>query len=177
MSAGRLRKIQRLNGFSCGSLSFTYLGFLIFKGSVKAEIIQHISDRIIARFSSWKGFFLSMEGKVLMVKMVIQSMITHSIFIYSWPVSLLKSIERASNNFIWSGDITFRKRVVVAWKHTCFLLANGSLGFRLLTALNASSNLNFCWDLLNSKEEWACILKARIIRSFSLIKHHIFSSF
>lgn len=65
MSARRIRKIKRLTGFSRGSLPFTFLGLPIFKGRVTA--LQQLADRIIARFTSWKGSLLTMDERVLKV--------------------------------------------------------------------------------------------------------------
>lgn len=51
----------------------------------------------------------------------------HYITIYPRSVSLLIWIERASRKFIWSGDVNNRKMVMVAWKISCALYANGQL--------------------------------------------------
>jgi len=64
------------------------------------------------------------------VKSVVQSMLIHTMNVYSWPVSLLKEIERWIKNFIWSGDIYKKKMVTVAWKKVCSYLDEGGLGLR-----------------------------------------------
>jgi hypothetical protein len=81
-------------------------------------------------------------------------MIVYSISIYSWPVSLLKSLENWSRNFIWSGDVNKRKLVTVSWKKVCTPYAEGGLGLRSLIKLNEASNLKLCWDLLHSEASW-----------------------
>jgi hypothetical protein len=111
-----------------------------------------------------------------MVKSVIQSMLVHSISIYSWPKKLLNDIELWTRNFIWSGDVSKRKLVTVSWKKSCKPLSEGGLGIRSLSILNESTNIKLCWDLLNSKEDWALLLRSKVIRGRRVISHHIFSS-
>jgi ribonuclease HI len=96
--------------------------------------------------------------------------------IYSWPVSLLKDLERWIKNFIWSGDIDQRKLVTVSWKKVCRPYSQGGLGIRSLISLNEATNLKLCWDMLQSKEQWAVLLRSRAIRNRSGITYHIFSS-
>ena len=126
--------------------------------------------------ASWKASLLSIAGRVQFVKSVIQSMFTHTMSVFSWPTSLLREIEKWIKNFIWIGDINKRKLVTVAWKKVCVDTEEGGLGIRSLICLNQATNLRLCWELLNSEEQWAEILRSRAIRGNSCIQHHIFSS-
>jgi hypothetical protein len=172
----RVLQIALFLGFSIGTLPFIYLGVPIFKGKPKAIFLQHIADKIKTKLAAWKASLLSIAGRVQLVISVVQSMLVYSISIYSWPVSLLKDLERWIKNFIWSGDLDKRKLVTVAWKKVCRPLSEGGLGIRSLITLNEASNLKLCWDLLNSQEQWAILLKSRVIRGQSCITYHIFSS-
>jgi mannosylglycoprotein endo-beta-mannosidase len=101
----RLDLIVALLNFKIGTLPFNYLGVPIFKGKPKSCYLQPIADKIKLKLSAWKASLLSIAGRVQLVKSVIQSMLTYSISIYSWPSSLLKDLEKCIRNFIWSGDI------------------------------------------------------------------------
>ncbi|GAU48602.1 hypothetical protein TSUD_327140 [Trifolium subterraneum] len=90
-------------------------------------------------------------------------MIIYSISVYSWPSSLLKTIETWSRNFIWSGDINKRKLVTVAWKNVCVPYEEGGLAIMSLRKINEASNFKLCWELLKSKEDWAKILTNRVL--------------
>jgi hypothetical protein len=113
---------------------------------------------------------------VQLVKSVIQGTLIHSITIYSWPISLLRDLEKCIRNFIWSGDSTKRKLVVVSWKKMCRPYDEGGLGIRSLVKLNEASNLKMCWNLANSDENWAIALRSKTIREGKIINLHIFSS-
>ena len=108
ISNARIELIPDLIGFNRGSLPFTYLGDPIFKGKPKRIHLQSIADKIKSKFSAWRASLLSIVGRVLLVKSVIQGMLIHSLSVYSWPSALLKDIESWCRNFIWSGNVTPR---------------------------------------------------------------------
>lgn len=172
----RLLNIVNFLGFSIGALPFTYLGVPIFKGKPKACYFQSIADKVKIKLASWKASLLSMAGRVQLVKSVIQSMFIHSMTVYSWPTKLLRDLEKWIKNFIWSGDPNKRKLVTVAWKKVGAPYVEGGLALRSLISLNEATNLKLCWDMLQSEDQWACILRSRVLRGSSCINHHIFSS-
>ncbi|XP_058728727.1 uncharacterized protein LOC131600410 [Vicia villosa] len=162
LSASRINALLRLTGFTIGNMPFNYLGTPTFKGSVRKHHLQPIADRILAKFAAWKGSLLSIAGRVVLV--------------YSWPVKLLRIIEKASRNFIWSGSISKKKVVTVAWKFVCQPKSNGGLDLRSLVCLNQAYNLKSCWEFMSSTEAWARILRNRGSRDYGIVRHHIQSS-
>ncbi|GAU42668.1 hypothetical protein TSUD_398740 [Trifolium subterraneum] len=54
--------------------------------------------------------------------------------------------------------------------------ADGGLGIRSLSKLNQASNLKIFWELANSDNHWARVLRSRVTRSSRFISHNIFSS-
>lgn len=66
----QLGRIIANTGFSKGSLPFTYLGVLIFKGRAKSIHSTFIIDEILAKIPAWKGSLLSMEGIPTLVKSI-----------------------------------------------------------------------------------------------------------
>ena len=117
-----------------------------------------------------------MAGRIQLVRSVVQSMMMYIISIYSWPVSLIKDLEKWIRNFIWSGDMEKRKIVTVAWKKVCRPLSQGGLNLRSSKTLNAYTNLHLLWKLLHSQDDWAILLRDRVLRSRKPINHHIYSS-
>ncbi|GAU47191.1 hypothetical protein TSUD_350560 [Trifolium subterraneum] len=176
ITPSRLNIIVNNIGLNVGLFPFNYLGVPIFKGKPKATFFYPIADKIKNKLSAWKASLLSIAGRVQLVKSVIQSMTIYSISIYSWPSSILNSIEAWIRNFIWSGNIDQRKLVTVAWKKICAPFDEGGLGLRSLKVLNAAANLKLCWDLMHSDEDWAKILRNRVMRKGKAINHHVNSS-
>jgi len=176
ISNHRLSQIASLLGFKIGSLSFTYLGVPIFKGKPKNSYFQPIADKFKLKLASWKASLLSMEGRVQLVKSVAQSMLIHCISIYSWPVSLIKDLERCMRNFIWSGDMNQKKLVTVSWHKVCTPTKEGGLGIRNISFINEAGNLKLCWESCQLDLQWTTFLRSRVMRNHTPITHHISSS-
>lgn len=137
----KVQTILNRTGFSRGSMPFNYLGVPLFKGKPKVSYFRPIADRILAKLSGWKGSNLSMAGRICLVKSVIKGILTHTILVYSWPVTLLTEIEKVARNFIWTTSIVKRKLCVAAWCKMCKLKSHGGLGFRSLLRLNEAASL------------------------------------
>jgi hypothetical protein len=103
-------------------------------------------------------------------------MLGHTMSIYSWPIKILRDIEKWIKNFIWSGDVTKRKMVTVTWRKICADYDEGVLGIKSLICFNEATNLKMCWNLMQSDEQWANIIRSRAIRDHRCITHHISSS-
>jgi len=76
------------------------LGVPIFKGKPKVRHLQPVADKIMMKLSTWKASLLTMAGRVQLARSVIQSMMMYTISLYSWPVSLIKQVEKSVRNFI-----------------------------------------------------------------------------
>jgi len=105
VSNDRLNHMVNLIGFEIGTLPFTYLGAPIFKGKPKRIYFQPIADKIKIKLASWKASLLLMACRVQLVNSVIQSMVVHTMSVFSWPTIIRRDIEKWIRNFIWSGDI------------------------------------------------------------------------
>jgi len=113
---------------------------------------QPFVDIIKSKLAASKASLLSLAGRVQLVKSVIHSMLLRTFAIYSWPVSLIRDLEKWIKKIIWSGDLEKRKIVIVSWKKVCTDYDEGGLGVKSLICLNEASNLKLYWDLMNSDE-------------------------
>jgi len=66
--------------------------------------------------------------------------------------------------------------VTVSWKKVCLNQKEGGLGTKSLICLNEATNLKQCWNIMQSEENWARILRSIFIRDNRCITHHISSS-
>lgn len=111
-----------------------------------------------------------------LVKSVIHGMMLYSFLVYSWPISLLKTVDRWIRNFIWSGDVNQKKICTVSWNKVCSPTKEGGLGLRSLRDINSAAVLKLCWDLTQSNNQWACLLRGRVLRNNKPIPYHVSSS-
>ncbi|XP_019431829.1 PREDICTED: uncharacterized protein LOC109338932 [Lupinus angustifolius] len=160
-SARKIGRIASTLGFSAGSIPFSYLGVPIFYGKPRKVHLQAIADRILSKLANWKGASLSIMGRVEIVKSIIQSMLVYSFHVYKWPATLLKLLDNAIRNFIWSGSSTQQKICTVAWSKMCSPTSEGGLGLRSLRQMNRAALLKLAWDMRTSTNEWACFYRER----------------
>lgn len=141
MSTSRWNILSALVGFKIGYLLFVYLGVPLFKGKPKSVFLRLIADKVINKLASWKGSLLSIAGRVELIKSAIQSMLLHSMAIYVSSISLVRDIERMIKRFIWSGEVSKSKVIIVAWNNMCLPLEEGGLGIRSIIKLNEAFKL------------------------------------
>jgi hypothetical protein len=153
ISTARLAVISRILNFSHGTFPFNYLGVPIFKGRPKSVHLQSIADKIKIKLASWKGHQL--------VNFVIHGMLIYSFKIYSWPVRLLKQIDKWIKKFVWSGSIDSKKLVSLSWQKLCTPLSDGGLGMRSISKINEAGCMKLCCDLMHTKSHWFAILRNR----------------
>lgn len=92
------------------------------------------------------------DVRLLIIKIVIQGLLMHTLLIYACPISLLKYIEKWNRNFIWSDDTSTRKFVTFAWNKCCQRMEIGGLGLRSLMSINEASNLLQYWQMEDSED-------------------------
>jgi hypothetical protein len=64
----------------------------------------------------------------------------------------------------------------MAWHKVCKPTAQGGLGLRSIVQINKGANMKLLWDMLNSSNDWAILLKSKVLRHKGTISHHISSS-
>lgn len=82
-----------------------YLRLLSFVGRAKKECFTHLKERIWARMQWWKEKLLSQAEKEVMIKVVVQSILTYSMSVLKILVKLCKGIEAMIRKLWWGqGD-------------------------------------------------------------------------
>ncbi|KAL8487914.1 hypothetical protein ACS0TY_024272 [Phlomoides rotata] len=163
----------RTTGITQGSLPMSYLGVPIFRGAPRVCHLAPLADSIISRFAKWKGNTLSLAGRKCLINSVIAASLVHSMMVYYWPSTLLKKIETAMRNFLWTGDITRRNTsCTVSWARVCAPLEEGGLGVRSIRHANDSFICKLAWDILCNKTLDTSMLHDRYISGRSRPRHY-----
>ncbi|KAK2639491.1 hypothetical protein Ddye_027286 [Dipteronia dyeriana] len=111
--------------------SMAYLGVPLFIGPLKRRWLIPWADKIKSKLESWKGFSLSMVGRLCLIDLVI------------------------------TGSIDGRKSVQVAWKSCCRLKDGGGLGVKDLGILNKVMLKKFTWKILTEESLVFTYLRAQ----------------
>ena len=175
MNSSRAQMISDMLGFTVGTVPFLYLGCPIFQGKPKVAHFQMISDKIKTKLSSWKGFLLSIMGRVQLVKSIIHEMLVYSFHIYLWPRRLLRLLDTWIKNFIWSRDLT-RKVCTVSWQGISRPWAEGGLDLKPTRLINEALILKLAWNLLATDTQRAVLMKRRFFSNGKPLDHYFKSS-
>ncbi|KAK2652371.1 hypothetical protein Ddye_012227 [Dipteronia dyeriana] len=127
-----------------GRLPFSYLGVPLFREKPKKSMLQPIADKILSKFASLliRRKALSLAGRTTLIKSVITRSFVHSFMIYKWPSSLLRLVNRSSEE---------TKLIRVAWGRCCKPYSQGGLGLKDLGLLNDSLLKKLTWKFMTSK--------------------------
>lgn len=109
--------IWRCTSIHFGTLPFTYLSVPLFKGAPKCEHLNSIADRGLQKFAWWKDNTLSMVDRKCLINSVIVGSLVHSMMTYKWSGPLLKKLEVAIQNFLWTRTVTKKGFYNVKWSH------------------------------------------------------------
>ncbi|XP_057808807.1 uncharacterized protein LOC131023278 [Salvia miltiorrhiza] len=170
------RAIRGILQFARGTFPFVYLGVPIFFGRARANHLRTIHDRIINKFSRWKGAHLSMAGRLCLIKSVIQSSLTHSIMVYRWPRALLEELDRKCRNFLWTGNIQKAATCTVSWDRVSASWDEGGLGVRPFGISNRSFLMKLAWKIIKGVDFGYDLMHTRYLTAHSRIRTRTASS-
>lgn len=117
-----------------------------------------------------------MAGRICLVESLILGSLVHSMMVYRWPGSLLKELDSAIRNFLWTGDVSQRGNVMVAWSRCCAPKSKGGLGMKSLVTMKKAYLLRFTWDFLTKDSEFFSFIRGRYLENFLLPRVRYISS-
>jgi hypothetical protein len=92
------------------AISEKYLGLPAMVGLDRTDSFIYLLERIIERLKGWKERFLSMGGKEILLKAIIQAIPVFAMGIFKIPKKLCKDINDAMSGFWW-GDTEEQRRM------------------------------------------------------------------
>ncbi|GAU48556.1 hypothetical protein TSUD_405720 [Trifolium subterraneum] len=106
-----------------------YLGLPSMIGRSKKAIFSYIKDRIWKKMNSWRGRALSKAGKEVMIKYVLQAILSYVMSMFILPSSLIDDFEKMLNAFWWGGGKSLAARIIKARYFPRSSLLEASLGY------------------------------------------------
>lgn len=155
-------------GFITGTFPFRYLGLPLTHKKLRKADYSPLLDSLSSRFNHWAAKTLSFAGRLQLISSVIYSTVNFWISAFILPKSCIKSIESLCNRFLWSGDITKKTGIKIAWKNVCLPKEEGGLGLRNFSIWNKTLNLKLVWLLFSKSDSlWVAWNKKHWLKNYS----------
>ncbi|KAL9672598.1 hypothetical protein QQ045_028849 [Rhodiola kirilowii] len=90
--------ILRVPQVSCHS---KYLGLPLIAGQRKIEIFREILEKVWRRVKDWKSRLLSVGGREILIKSILQAIPTYMMSVYRFPHKVLNEIYKLMQHFWW----------------------------------------------------------------------------
>lgn len=94
-----IRRCKRLTGYKHGEFPFTYLGCPIFTGRKKVVYFTDLATKILNKAGGWQGKMLSLGGRAVIIKHILQSQSLHLLAALIPPKTVIKQIKMYFSNF------------------------------------------------------------------------------
>jgi hypothetical protein len=92
---------EQLFGCKKGSFPFKYLGIPMHFKKLNNKDWEMIEERIEKKLSSWKGKYLSVGGRLVLINSVLSSLPIFMLSFFEIPKGVLKKIDYFRSRFFW----------------------------------------------------------------------------
>ncbi|KAK3212709.1 hypothetical protein Dsin_017415 [Dipteronia sinensis] len=161
----------KANTSNCSEVRKLLDTYATFSGRKKRKLFTDIVDRVWNKIKGWGEKLLSVGGKEILIKAVIQSIPTYAMNLFRLPKTLIIEIHRLCNRFWWGSIDKDMKLNWCSWSRLCKHKMDGGLGFRDLEAFNRALLANQCWRILKSPNSLAAkVLKGCYFKHISFME-------
>uniref|UniRef100_A0A803QIG7 Reverse transcriptase domain-containing protein n=1 Tax=Cannabis sativa TaxID=3483 RepID=A0A803QIG7_CANSA len=114
-----------------------YLGLPNIIGRKKTTILGFLKNKVVNQINIWNGQFLSHASKEILLKTVIQSLLTYAMSVFLIPQKNCTEIKTLMANFWWKTTSSKGNEIIwMAWDRMAVHKDYGGIGFRRLHDFN-----------------------------------------
>ena len=113
-----------------------YLGLPAFVGRSKKQVFNFVQDRVWKKLKGWKEKFLSITGREVLIKSVVQAIPMYVMSCFLLLMGLCEHIESMISKFWWGSKQGERKIHWIKWETLCNEKKKGGIGFRTFHEFN-----------------------------------------
>lgn len=106
----------------------TYLGLPLGAKYKSIELWNPMIEKFEKILATWKGLYLSIGNKLMILKSVLINLLVHFLALFSLLRKVLDKLEQIQCNFLWDSFEGDKKMHLVRWNQFCRLTEQGGLG-------------------------------------------------
>lgn len=134
-------------GCKSSSLPFKYLGVPLGVNLKIASTWKPVIDKIDHKLIEWKGKFLSIAGRLTLIKSSLHNLPLYFLSIFIIPKSVALKIEAIFYRFLWFGNAICKKINLVKWASLLRSKVMGDLNIQPILHKNAGLLFKWLWRL------------------------------
>ena len=145
---------------------FKYLGFFLKPNGYKIQDWVWLLRRFEARIGGWGHKFLSIGGRFVLTKSVLESLPVYWLSLTWIPRSILKQIQSRMARFIWSGCKEKSSISLAKWSYLTKPKALGGWGLKDLANFGLALTAKNLWCCLFVPCLWNRVVQAKYLRAW-----------
>jgi hypothetical protein len=151
------------------SINFKYLGYFLKTGMQKAEDWGWLVSKLTKKIGLWCNRWLSMGGRYVLVKTVLEGQPIFWMSMEAIPRSILCKIRKLMFHFLWHGHKDTQHFHLCRWETLSRPKKNGGWGFQNLAHFNLALNASSLWRVLTQGGIWHKVIMDKYFSHVTVI--------